>query len=71
MKTLVKLLILLLVSLYPLLGQATIPLTGYFIAQQDCPALHSIKKGTNPGNVHLIPGMAYDVTGKNKSVESD
>lgn len=55
---------------WPLTGQATIPLDGYFIAQDNCPALHSIRKGTNPGNVTLSKGMAYEVTGKNKPNET-
>ena len=46
--------------------QATVPITGYFIAEQSCPALHSINTQSNPGNVMLQPGFAYTVTGKNK-----
>lgn len=56
--------------LYPVTGQATISIEGYFIAQDNCPALHSIKKGTNPGNITLSKGMAYEVIGKNKPNET-
>lgn len=70
MNTIYSVIILLSTFLYPLLSQATIPLKGYLIAEKDCPALHSIKKGTNPENVHLTPGMAYEVTGKNKPNET-
>lgn len=46
---------------------ATIPLDGYFIANQSCPALSSIRKNKNPGNVQLEADKAYTVVGKNKS----
>lgn len=58
--------LLLILLAWPLAGQATIPLEGYFIAQDNCPAFHSIRKSTNPGNITLTPKMAYEVTGKNK-----
>lgn len=56
--------------LYPTTGQATIPIDGYFIAQDNCPAVHSIKKGTNPGDITLSKGIAYEVMGKNKPNET-
>lgn len=37
-----------------------------FVARQACPALQSIKKGTNPGNVRLNPEATYEVLGKNR-----
>jgi ribonuclease T2 len=46
---------------------ATIPLDGYFIANQSCPALSSIRKNKNPGNVQLEADKAYVVVGKNKA----
>lgn len=68
MKT--KLYLILAMLVLPLTGQATLPLKGYFIAEDECPALHSIRKETNPGNVTLSKGMAYEVTGKNKVNET-
>lgn len=46
---------------------ATVPLDGYFIANQSCPALSSIRKNKNPGNIHLEADKAYVVVGKNKT----
>jgi ribonuclease T2 len=51
-------------------GHATIEINGYFIAGENCPAVHSIKKNTNPGNITLTKGMAYPVTAKNKPNET-
>lgn len=48
-------------------GQATDPIQGSLLAEKDCPALHSIKKQSNPGKVRLTPGVAYPVTGQNKA----
>ena len=45
---------------------AQIPLKGYFIAANTCEAVQSIKKGTNPGNIHLVPDMSYELVAKNK-----
>ena len=56
-------------ALFALYGQAvhaTDPLDGCFVADKPCPALHSIKKQSNPGKVMLEPGVAYTVTGQNK-----
>ncbi|MEO8756744.1 MAG: ribonuclease [Devosia sp.] len=41
-------------------------LSGSFVAKQACPALQSIKKQTNPGNVTLEVGKAYKLVGGNK-----
>jgi ribonuclease T2 len=68
MKT--KLGLMLAMLILPITGQATLPLKGYLIAQDECPALHSIRKGTNPGNVTLSKGVTYQVTGKNKANET-
>jgi ribonuclease T2 len=51
-------------------AQATVSLDGYFIANQACDATTSIKKATNPGNVKLLPDMAYKVIGKNQEEAS-
>jgi len=46
---------------------ASQPLDGYFIATDTCPAYQSMRKGTNPGDVSLVPDRAYPVLEKNKS----
>ena len=38
---------------------AEVPLTGFFIARETCPALQSIRNGTNPGEVKTAPGKSY------------
>lgn len=40
-------------------------LSGTFVASQDCAAVQSIKKQTNPGNVHLTPGTSYKLLAGN------
>jgi ribonuclease T2 len=62
--------LLLFVWLLPGSARATIKLDGYLIAGQACPALQSIRKGTNPGEVTLTPQRAYTVIGKNKPAAS-
>ncbi len=52
------------------LAQAQVPLQGSLVASKDCPALQSIKKGTNPGNVSIAPGQSYRLLGKNKEAAS-
>jgi ribonuclease T2 len=52
-------------GLSPALAQTK--LSGNFIAAQACPALQSIKKATNPGNVALTAGTSYTLLGGNKS----
>src|SRR5437868_5764765 len=55
-----------------LLGLLTAPalaqtkISGTFTATKACPALQSIKKSTNPGNVMTAVGTAYKVIGGNK-----
>ena len=41
-------------------------LSGLFVAKQACPALQSIKKQTNSGNVTLEVGKGYKLIGANK-----
>jgi ribonuclease T2 len=41
-------------------------ISGSFVAKQACPALQSIKKQTNPGNVMLAIGKSYKLIGGNK-----
>ena len=45
---------------------AQVKMAGSFTASQACPAVASIKKGTNPGNVSVDAGKAYRLLGKNK-----
>ncbi len=45
---------------------AQVPLSGDFAAVQNCPAVQSIRKGTNPGNVSIIVGQSYALRGKNR-----
>jgi len=48
----------------PIVSHASIKIDGYFIAEKNCEAVHSIKKGTGPFT--LTKGMAYKVMAKNK-----
>lgn len=49
---------------------AQIKLEGEFKATQNCPAVQSIKKGTNPGGVSVTAGQSYVLLGKNKAAAS-
>lgn len=49
------------------ISHAEILIDGYFIAQDECPAYHSMRKKTNPGNIQLTANMAYEVLSKNKA----
>lgn len=53
-------------------GSATaeVKLDGQFTASKGCPALQSIKKGTNPGNVMVAAGQTYTVFAKNNEPAS-
>lgn len=44
---------------------AAVALKGSFTATKVCPALQSIKKATNPGNVEVVVGRAYDALAQN------
>lgn len=48
-------------------ARAEVPLDGTFLAQNDCPALQSINRQTNPGNVTVTPGSTYHVVAANKA----
>jgi len=48
----------------PIVSFASIKIDGYFIAEKNCTAVHSIKQGTHPFT--LTKGMAYKVMAKNK-----
>jgi hypothetical protein len=47
-------------------AKAEVPLTGFFIAREACPALQSIRNATNPGEVKTEPGKSYPIIAKNK-----
>ena len=49
---------------------AQVKMEGQFVASKACPALLSIKKGTNPGNVNVAAGTSYRLLGKNKDQAS-
>jgi ribonuclease T2 len=67
MHPMVRMLVFVGISSWLVVSHAEIKLDGYFIAQDDCPAYQSKNKQTNPGNIHLIPNMAYGVLAKNKA----
>jgi len=45
---------------------ALLSLNGQFVAGEACEAVQSIRSGTNPGNIRLIPQETYSVIGKNR-----
>jgi ribonuclease T2 len=47
-------------------AHAQVKLDGTFVASKSCPALSSIKKRSNPGEVSVEPGQRYELAGKNK-----
>ncbi len=49
---------------------ADVPLKGFFIAHEACPALQSIRKGTNPRAVRTEPTRSYPIVAKNKPAAS-
>lgn len=49
-----------------LAARAEMPADGEFIATSACPALQSIRKETNPGEVMTEPGASYAITAKNR-----
>jgi ribonuclease T2 len=46
---------------------AQVRMDGTFEATQKCPAVQSIRKGTNPGNIVVEAGKPYRLLGKNKT----
>jgi ribonuclease T2 len=46
---------------------AQIKIDDTFTAKTSCPALESIRRGTNPGNIKVVPDQTYPVVGKNKA----
>lgn len=51
-------------------ANAQIALHGYFIARAECPAFHSFRRQTNPGNVTTEKNHAYTLIGKNNHAAS-
>jgi ribonuclease T2 len=51
-------------------AMAQVKMSGSFVAAKACPALQSIKKGTNPGNVSVETGKNYVLLGKNRDQAS-
>ncbi len=49
---------------------AQVKMQGQFVATKSCPALLSIKKGSNPGNVSVEASKTYQLLGKNKDQAS-
>jgi ribonuclease T2 len=49
---------------------AQVKMDGQFAATKACPAMQSIKKGTNPGDVSVEAGKTYKLLGKNKDQAS-
>jgi len=45
---------------------AQVKMEGRFTASKACPAVVSIKKGTNPDNKSVVAGSSYQLLGKNK-----
>jgi ribonuclease T2 len=58
------------ISLFLDRAAADVPLTGFFIAREACPALQSIRKETNPGAVQTEPNRSYPLLSKNKPAAS-
>lgn len=54
-----RLLLVVLLTLMALPTRAEVPLSGSFTATLACPALQSIRRQTNPGNVTIQPGTTY------------
>ena len=54
-----------LLALVALPARAETSLAGSFLAEKDCPALQSIRKATNPGNIALQPGTSYRIVAGN------
>lgn len=49
---------------------AEVATSGSFTGTQACPAMRSIRKGTNPGEVNVEPNKAYEVLAQNKAAAS-
>ena len=62
--------VLLLFGVFAVDAQAQVKMQGQFMAGKLCPAVVSIKKKSNPGDVSVEPGKSYVLLGKNKDQAS-
>jgi ribonuclease T2 len=51
-------------------ANAQVKMDGQFAASKACPAIQSIKKGTNTGDISVEAGKSYHLLGKNKNQET-
>ncbi|WP_404786428.1 hypothetical protein [Altericista sp. CCNU0014] len=57
-------------SLWAVPAHALVRLDDSFKAASNCEAVRSIRTGSNPGNIKLVPDRVYPVVGKNQVDES-
>jgi len=58
----------LMVSIAPVLAEVST--SGTFTGTQACPAMRSMRRATNPGEVFVQPNTAYEVLAQNKAIAS-
>jgi ribonuclease T2 len=51
-------------------ANAEVPLQGFLIAHEACPALQSIRTQANPGAVQTVPSRSYRILAKNRPAAS-
>ncbi len=51
-------------------AHADVPMSGTFVATTACPALQSIRKNTDPGNITLTPQQGYAIVSANNTPAS-
>ena len=61
-----QILVLIFLAMLTISARAEVPLDGYFIAQQTCPAFQSFNNQTNPGGIMTTPERAYRIVAANK-----
>jgi ribonuclease T2 len=59
-------LVLIVLAMLTVGARAEVPLDGYFIARQTCPAFQSFNNQTNPGGIMTTPERAYRIVAANK-----
>ena len=62
-----QILVLIVLAMLTIGARAEVPLDGYFIAQQTCPAFQSFNNQTNPGSIMTTPERAYRIVAANKT----
>jgi ribonuclease T2 len=60
-------LVLIVLAMLTVGARAEVPLDGYFIARQTCPAFQSFNNQTNPGGIMTRPEQAYRIVAANKA----